>query len=79
MLTTRQLKIFVSLILAFSALVRGYRSQGYQYLYPLPYARHVAQEAHLMIRFENISPFDIMNMQQMVTLIGESGQHCGDV
>lgn len=56
----------------------GYREQGYQYISPIPEAKHVTPQSTIIIRFETALPNDLINLSTFIRVTGEkSGSHSG--
>ena len=51
---------------------------GYQYLYPGPCAKYIYPNSTIILRFNNISPKDLININTCIKVTGEeSGPHSG--
>ena len=74
MLFRSRLAILATVLIIHGAMAHDYQNKGYQYLYPPPNAAHVPEEAHLIIRFDHVSPNDINDLDQLVNLYGENDQ-----
>jgi hypothetical protein len=70
----KTLTAFLSFLI-YQSIVFGFHSKGYQYLYPKPDALHVDPTAGLIIRLEQISPAQIGNLDEMITVDGQEGRH----
>ncbi len=57
----------------------GISEQGYMYLSPVPGAEYVsAQTRYVLVRFEDVTPYDITNLSSFITVVGDSsGSHSG--
>jgi hypothetical protein len=51
----------------------GYHSRGYQYIFPTPESQQVSCYANIIIRFNSITPHDLENPAQFMTVTGGSG------
>ncbi len=68
--------IFVLLISR--ALIAGDYKKDYQYLSPIPDAQYVSPSATIIVRFENYSPFDLVNLSSCIRVKGkQSGYRFG--
>lgn len=51
---------------------------GYKYVFPQPNSKFIHPTSTIIVRFENISPFELINLSKMLEVIGgESGYHSG--
>lgn len=51
---------------------------GYQYVFPNPNSKYVHPSSTIILRFENISPYELMNLSTIINVSGEkSGHHFG--
>jgi len=69
---------FCSFVLSDSLAQEGIPS-GYQYVFPGPGAENVYQNSTIILRFENISPGELKNLETVIEVSGdESGNHPGE-
>ena len=70
--------IIFSGILIFSIQSQNPTQEGYQYLSPLPEARHVAPQAMIIIRFNDFTPDKLVNLNQLIKVSGSiNGEYSG--
>jgi len=51
---------------------------GYQYVFPVPGAKHVHPSSTIILRFKHISPGELTNLESLIEVSGEeSGSHSG--
>ncbi|MBN1481030.1 carbohydrate-binding protein [candidate division KSB1 bacterium] len=74
MLFRQPITLLLTVFFTTITMAHEYHNKGYQYLYPLPNARHIPEEANLMIRFNNISPYDIKDVHRSISVTGETGK-----
>jgi hypothetical protein len=52
---------------------------GYQYVFPNPGSKYIHPNSTIILRFENISPEELMNLNTLIKVSGkESGHHLGE-
>jgi hypothetical protein len=75
MILRKKTRAAILSLLICQSLVFGFHGKGYQYLYPKPDALHVDPAAGLIIRLEQVSPAQIGNLDEMVTVDGQASRH----
>ena len=79
MKTRGLLFIFISLLLSVQSLAQEDLRYGILYLFPGPGAKYVHPASTIIVRFSNISPEDITNLESLIVVLGdESGAHSGE-
>jgi hypothetical protein len=71
----RSLAGFITFVLFLLPLV-GRSFEGYQYLSPKPNARWVDKMTIIVIRFEDVKPSDIINLNDFIAVTGSKSQVC---